>query len=304
MNKKENMDSPLRLLLIDDNPDDRVLILRELKKEFEIQVQEIIDAEGLASALKRGDFDIAITDYQLKWSNGLEILGKIKARYPDCSVIMFTGTGNEEIAVEAMKDGLDDYVIKSPKHFKRLPAAIKAAMQQARQRQTIRETQEALRKYEQDKALILDAMSEHVVYRDKKMRVLWVNRAAGESVGFAPEQLVGRYCYEIWHQRSTPCAVCPAKETLKTGQQKEMEVTTPDGRIWWIRTYPVRDTNGDIVGIANVTLEITERKQAEEALSYSKDKLQILQQITATVHSTLARQAKLGASCRVKVPVG
>jgi CheY-like chemotaxis protein len=70
MNKKENMHSPIRLLLIDDNPDDRALTLRELKKEFEIQVQDIIDAEGFVNALKRGDFDIAITDYQLKWSTG------------------------------------------------------------------------------------------------------------------------------------------------------------------------------------------------------------------------------------------
>jgi PAS domain S-box-containing protein len=393
MNKKDNMDSPLRLLLIDDNPDDRALTVRELKREFEIQAQEIIDAEGFARALKRGDFDIAITDYQLRWSNGLEILGKIKSRYPDCPVIMFTGTGNEEIAVEAMKHGLDDYVVKSPKHFIRLPAAINAAIKRAKERQTMREIQEALSeseekyrslvdstgdsiylmdrdcrylfmnkkhlsrfglaldkvigrsygefhskeettefagkvkgvletgeslsyeyrserdggyyirtlspvkaadgeiiavtvdskditerkqaeealiKYEQDKALILDTMSEHVVYRDTKMRVLWANRAAGESVGLAPEQLVGRYCYEIWHQRSKPCVVCPAKETLKTGQQEEMEVTTPDGRIWWIRTYPIRDANGDITKIANVTQEITDRKRAEEAVKESE----------------------------------
>ena len=121
MNKTQDTNNPFRLLLIDDNPDDRALTIRELKKEFEIQVKEIADAEGFADALEEGNFDLVITDYQLIWGNGLEILGQIKARYPDCTVIMFTGTGSEEIAVEAMKNGLDDYVIKSPRHLKRLP---------------------------------------------------------------------------------------------------------------------------------------------------------------------------------------
>ena len=131
--------------------------------------------------------------------------------------------------------------------------------------------EENLRISEQEKAAILDTMLEHVVYRDTKMRVLWANRAAGESVGLAPQRLVGRHCYEIWHQRSKPCVVCPVKEALKAGQREEVEITTPDERIWWIQAYPVRDANGDILGIANVTLEITERKKAEEVLRESEE---------------------------------
>lgn len=130
----------------------------------------------------------------------------------------------------------------------------------------LKRTEETLRNTEEEKIAIIDTMLEHVVYRDTNMRILWANRAAGESVGLAPEQLVGRYCYEIWHQRSIPCVVCPAKESLKTGQPQKAEVTTPDGRIWFIRTYPIRDANGSIMGIANLTLEITEHKRAEEAL--------------------------------------
>jgi len=126
------MNEILRILMIDDNPDDRLLAIRALRREFpDLQVEQISEAKGLAQALEAGDFDLVITDYQLRWSDGLAVLRAVKARYPDCPVIMFTATGSEEIAVEAMKNGLDDYVLKSPKHFIRLPAAVRLALKRA-----------------------------------------------------------------------------------------------------------------------------------------------------------------------------
>jgi DNA-binding NtrC family response regulator len=104
-----------RLVIIDDNPEDRILILRELSREFpNLQVEEIIDTEGLNQALSTSNFDLVITDYQLRWNDGLSVLKEVKSRSSDCPVIMFTDSGNQEIAVEAMKTGLDDYIIKSP----------------------------------------------------------------------------------------------------------------------------------------------------------------------------------------------
>jgi len=120
------MTNPLRILLIDDNPDDRALVIRELRKDFPgLQVEQITEASGLAQALEAGNFDLVITDYQLHWTDGLKILHAFKSRWPDRPVVMFTGTGSEEIAVEAMKAGLDDYVLKSPKHFVRLPLSVR-----------------------------------------------------------------------------------------------------------------------------------------------------------------------------------
>ena len=131
--------------------------------------------------------------------------------------------------------------------------------------------EEALRRAEQEKATILNSLSEHVLYQDAEMRIIWANRAAGESVGLTPDELVGRHCYEIWQQRSEPCVDCPVAKARETGQTQEGEMTTPDGRIWFIRSDPVRDTDGDIVGAVETTLEITGRKLAEEALRESEE---------------------------------
>jgi PAS domain S-box-containing protein len=133
------MSDVLRTLLIDDNPDDRALVIRELRREFpNLRPHEVGDEATLARFLESPPFDLVITDWQLHWTDGLAAVRAIKARWPDCPVIMFTGTGSEEIAVEAMKAGLDDYVLKSPRHYPRLAGAAKLALKMADQRQQLK----------------------------------------------------------------------------------------------------------------------------------------------------------------------
>ncbi|MFC0677336.1 ATP-binding protein [Lysobacter korlensis] len=119
----------LRLLLLDDNPDDRLLALRELRRQFDyVEVTEVADREGFESALEHPSFDVVITDYQMQWTTGMEVLQRVKTRWPRMPVVMFTATGTQEIAVEAMKAGLDDYVLKSPRHYLRLSVAVRACL--------------------------------------------------------------------------------------------------------------------------------------------------------------------------------
>jgi PAS domain S-box-containing protein len=136
------MSQTLRILLIDDNPDDRALATRELKRNFtNLDLVQAADPEGFAQALQDGGFNLVITDYQLRWTDGLTVLRTIKGLWPDCPVVMFTATGSEEVAVEAMKAGLNDYVLKSPKHFTRLTAAVRLALEQAEQRRALKEAE-------------------------------------------------------------------------------------------------------------------------------------------------------------------
>jgi len=124
--------STLRALVLDDNPYDRQLTLRELHKEFpDIEVLEPLDDCEFREALANAPFDIVITDFNLKWANGVDIVRAVKEARPHCPVIMFTATGTQEVAVQAMKAGLDDYVIKSPKHYVRLAVAVRSCLDRA-----------------------------------------------------------------------------------------------------------------------------------------------------------------------------
>lgn len=131
---------------------------------------------------------------------------------------------------------------------------------------------ESLRRAEQEKALILDNMLERVVYHDLEMSIIWANKSAGDSVGLTPEQLTGLYCYQVWQQQSSPCSECPLIEVLSSGEPREGEVTSPDGRVWLVRGYPVRDSDDKITGVIQVTLEITRRKKADEELRLSRER--------------------------------
>jgi signal transduction histidine kinase len=122
----------LRVLVLDDNPHDRQLTLREMRKEFpDVAAIEPLDDGEFRDALDHATFDIVVTDFNLKWANGVEIVRAVKVARPHCPVIMFTATGTQEVAVEAMKAGLDDYVIKSPKHYMRLAVAVRSCLDRA-----------------------------------------------------------------------------------------------------------------------------------------------------------------------------
>jgi PAS domain S-box-containing protein len=118
---------------------------------------------------------------------------------------------------------------------------------------------------------VLDAIAELIVLQDAEMRVVWANQAAGASVGVPVKELIGRHCYEIWHGREKPCEACPVRNTLDTGEPQEREMKSTDGREWFIKGYPVRDSEGQITGAIEITMDITDRKRAELDLIESEE---------------------------------
>jgi signal transduction histidine kinase len=148
----------VRILLIDDNPDERSLALRVLEKELPgLRAEEIRGPEELARALEAGGFNAVVTDSQLHWSDGIAVLRAVRERYPYCPVIMFTSSGTEEVAVEAMKSGLDDYVVKSRRSYVRLPFALRTALLRAAERREIEEERTRLLAAEREARVAAEA---------------------------------------------------------------------------------------------------------------------------------------------------
>lgn len=131
-------------------------------------------------------------------------------------------------------------------------------------------TTENLIAVEQEKNLFLNVTDALVVYFDPEMNIRWANRAACESTGMFQEELQQRRCWNVWHQRREPCVGCPVIMARDTGEAHEAEMCSPDGRVWFIRGYPVKDKTGRVTGIVEFCQDFTERKKAEEQLLLSQ----------------------------------
>lgn len=142
----------MRFLIIDDSPYDRELIIRKLQSQFsDASFVEIHRRADYETAVAQQSFDVAILDYGLKWANGLAILKELKEQFPDVPIVMATDTGNEEIAVEGMKVGLSDYVLK--RHLQRLPFAVRESLALCRLRREQKVVEEQTRQAQKMESL-------------------------------------------------------------------------------------------------------------------------------------------------------
>jgi len=129
-----------------------------------------------------------------------------------------------------------------------------------------REAEATVRKHEIEKEMILDGMEEHVVYHDLEMRILWANKAACDFFNHERNEVIGKFYNEVWPVGIDNDGNCSIMQANIEGFSREVERTTPDGRIWSVKGYPLKGPRGDITGGIVVTLDITERKKAEEKI--------------------------------------
>lgn len=250
------MTSPLRMLLIDDNRSDRALVLRELQREFDqLEVQEITSSGELTRAIATDHFDAVITDFQLRWATGLDVLEMVKQRYPSCPVVMFTNTGTEEVAVEAMKLGLDDYIIKEPNRYIRVPIAVRNALER-------REMQQRAALLEIRLQGLLNQVKIGIFRSNEEGALIEANRAFLELLGaqsLAQANAMNWFdmqdCYRQLMQIEPP-----------QRQEQEVNLQRSDRNQFWALLTTTLNTVEGITVIDGLLEDITERKQTEVTL--------------------------------------
>ncbi len=263
----------IKILIIDDNPDDRALAFRELRREFpNIEVEEVIDADEFRKALQKDDFDLVITDYNIRWTDGLNVLEKVKKRCPDCPVIMFTGTGSEEIVVQAMKGGLDDYVVKTTTHFVRLPASVRSVLK-SRDERLARQRAEEL--YER----LFENIPIGLYCVKPNGEIIAVNEALVKMLKYPNrESLMDIKAEKIFtdpEERETWLNLLIEKGTVTN---YENMLKTYEGDIIWIieNAHIIRDEEDKIAYIEGSLTDISERKAAKIELKTTKKKVEQL----------------------------
>lgn len=135
--------------------------------------------------------------------------------------------------------------------------------------------EEALKASEEKLRVVLNSLKEVVLYMDADQRVIWANRAAEKAKGKFIEQIIGKICYEVTFNRDTPCEGCATTEALKTGSSKSREVVKCGNKTWLVNANPVKDEEGNVIGVVNAELDITDLKTAEKALQDNEERLNL-----------------------------
>src|SRR5690348_16211864 len=252
-----------RVMLVDDSPDDRALVARELLKEFpDVQTFQVTTLTQLEAAILEPGIDLVITDYHLRWSTGLEVLKLIRARHPELPVSMFTGTGTEEVAVEAMRLGLADYVTKSAKHMPRLRRSARTALSAATHARAREQAENLLADalgYIEDGFIIFDAEDRVVVFNDQLKR-MYPHLAPLLAPGTRFEDMLREALKEGKITVPDGDGETWLAERLSAHQRASgsLEQRLPDGR--WVLIKERRSRDG---GYVNLYTDITALKQRE-----------------------------------------
>jgi len=137
----------------------------------------------------------------------------------------------------------------------------------------LKATENALRASEQEKQIILDTISECVLYQTPQKRILWANRAASALAGLNKEGIRGLRCFEVWHGYKKSCMsqICPVERALELREPVEAEVEGEGGRTWLVKGYPVINSKGEVSGAIEVARDITDRKRTEIEIRKARD---------------------------------
>jgi PAS domain S-box-containing protein len=185
----------LRILLIDDDEEDRFLVrslLQEGLPDQAVSVEEEATFERGLARIVEGRFDLAFLDYRLGEEDALALLSQAGAKGVTTPVVVLTGRGSEEVAVEAMKLGAVDYLVKSKLDRLGLAACIHRALDAARQRARLDLAKAALRESEERLRTLIEAVPDGLLVVNVEGSIVLGNAQAGVMFDYSREELLGR----------------------------------------------------------------------------------------------------------------
>jgi PAS domain S-box-containing protein/putative nucleotidyltransferase with HDIG domain len=269
------MKKPINVLIVEDSEDDAALLLHTLQSDGYDPVYEVVyTLEAMSEALDRQEWDLVISDYAMPRFSGLDAMNLLQEKDPDLSFILVTGQVGEEVAVDAMKIGANDYILKS--NLARLIPAVERELRDTRARRKNRKNEQALRESRERYRLIVETANEGIWKINEEDRTVFVNQNMAEMLGYAVDEIMGQTPYAFMHEEWGKVAAANIQR-IRQGSREQLEhrYRRKDGTDLWVivSSSPVFH-GGRYAGVFGMHTDITERKKSEEMLRESHAKLE------------------------------
>jgi two-component system cell cycle sensor histidine kinase/response regulator CckA len=263
--------TPLRVLLVEHDPSDVELCLLELKRAgFDPRMDVVQNEQEFSAFVRANHYDLVLADYRLPNWTGLDALHRLRELEKDIPLILVTGTLGEEKAVECMKRGVTDYVLKD--QLARLPVAVYRALEEwARREGQVRATQ-ALHKSEDSFRLMFhNSPLPMYVFELESLRVLEVNDALVATHGYSRDEFLRMRMTDFRPAEDVPLVL----EYLKKGTEPYLAAgiwrhLSKQGNIMYMEIHAHSLSFAGRPAMLAVAQDVTQRLRAEEALRESE----------------------------------
>jgi PAS domain S-box-containing protein len=289
------VNEPLKILLIEDNRGDAGLIREMLAEGIEnaLTLEWVrLLSDGLAH-LDAVGVDVVLLDLGLPDSQGLDTFSSLQSQFDRVPVVVLTGMADESVGMEAVRQGAQDYLLKSEIDSRLLARALRYAVERKR-------IEVALRESEQRYRLLAENASDVIWIVDLQFHPTYVSPSIERLRGYTPEEVLA----QPFEETLTPASLGIARKVFAeglareahslrdsdSGREVELEYTCKDGSTVWAESRVVflRDPSGRPQAIMGVTRDISERKAAEEQLLAAlREKEALLREIHHRVKNNL-----------------
>ena len=260
------MRQPLRALIVEDSRDDADLLVIELNRAgYEVAFERVQSRGAMEAALARGPWDVVLCDYSLPGFDALGALDVVSRSGLDMPFLIISGTVGEEIAVEALRAGAHDYLLKD--RLGRLRPAIERERREVALRSEQRAAAEQLRGSEERFRTLVDSMDDLVFTLDRELKFDGVFGSWLKHEGIAPEEMLGRPWTEIIPEGTGEYNTAGLRALAGERVTFEWTMDGVDGlRHFLTSLSPRRGSTGDVTGLIGISREITEQKRVQAQL--------------------------------------
>lgn len=263
------METLLRVLIVEDAPEDAGLIVMELERNgYQVESRRVDRAAALREALQSGRWDVVISDYMVPGFGGLQALQMVRELEPYLPFLMISGRVGEEAAAEAIRAGADDFLLKGS--LSRLPAAIERSKADCAARRERDLTQQDLRDRLEFIQVLIDTLPTPIFYNDPNGLYLGCNKAFEEQIGLKKGEILNKNVYDLF-PADLASLYTGAGDTAGSDRRTfEGTITCADGESRDMIFYSAifngsGSTTGGVVG---ALLDISDRKRSEMKLRY------------------------------------